>query len=218
MRRDDDPSGAALPPSPLRARPPEPPRRRGLKGGGIRRQMVNRFRSTERTGRSVGIMIMEGSRDTEDGDGAQGLPKKPAPVRSPPPPRTGTLTAIMEIGEFNPVCALCRRAEAPGDARRSPPARAVADYLLSPRRCKAKPAGALRELQRRPSRPSVIGYRLSVIGYQLSAIQGEARLHGLHQHEHFTALPPLDNALTDFLTGNEDISGIPPPSERSGDR
>ena len=29
--------------------------------------MVNRFRSTERTGRSVGIMIMEGSRDTEDG-------------------------------------------------------------------------------------------------------------------------------------------------------
>jgi len=87
--------------------------------------MVNRFRSTERTGRSVGIMIMEGSRDTEDGDGAQGLPKKPAPVRSPPPPRTGTLTAIMEIGEFNPVCALCRRAEAPGDARRSPPARAV---------------------------------------------------------------------------------------------
>ena len=29
--------------------------------------MVNRFRSTERTGRSVGIMIMEGSRATEDG-------------------------------------------------------------------------------------------------------------------------------------------------------
>ena len=47
------------PSSPL---PPSP-----LKGGGIRRQIVNRFRSTERTGRSVGIMIMEGSRDTEDG-------------------------------------------------------------------------------------------------------------------------------------------------------
>ena len=29
--------------------------------------MVNRFRSTERTGRSVGIMIVEGSRATEDG-------------------------------------------------------------------------------------------------------------------------------------------------------
>ena len=38
-----------------------------LERGGIRRQIVNRFRSTERTGRSVGIMIMEGSRDTEDG-------------------------------------------------------------------------------------------------------------------------------------------------------
>ena len=38
------------PSSPL---PPSP-----LKGGGIRRQIVNRFRSTERTGRSVGIMIM----------------------------------------------------------------------------------------------------------------------------------------------------------------
>ena len=146
MRRDDDPSGAALPPSPLRAGPPEPPPPAGVERGGIRRQMVNRFRSTERTGRSVGIMIMEGSRDTEDGDGAQGLPKKPAPVRSPPPPRTGTLTAIMEIGEFNPVCALCRRAEAPGDARRSPPARHA------------------------NSNGDPLDHRLSAIGYQLSAI------------------------------------------------
>jgi hypothetical protein len=33
------------------------------------------------------------------------------------------------------------------------------------RLCKAKPACVERELQRRPSRPSAIGYRLSVIGY-----------------------------------------------------
>ena len=44
-----------------------PPAPFSLERGGIRRQIVNRFRSTERTGRSVGIMIMEGSRDTEDG-------------------------------------------------------------------------------------------------------------------------------------------------------
>jgi hypothetical protein len=35
-----------------RRTPPVP-----LERGGIRRQIVNRFRSTERTGRSVGIMI-----------------------------------------------------------------------------------------------------------------------------------------------------------------
>ena len=171
MRRDDDPSGAALPPSPLRARPPEPPPPAGVERGGIRRQMVNRFRSTERTGRSVGIMIMEGSRDTEDGDGAQGLPKKPAPVRSPPPPRTGTLTAIMEIGEFNPVCALCRRAEAPGDARRSPPARAVADYLFKDHKPPAMQGEARQRVTRTPTATlSTIGYRLSAISYRLSAI------------------------------------------------
>jgi len=38
------------------------------------------------------------------------------------------------------------------------------------RLCKAKPACVERELQRRPSRPSAIGYRLSVIDYRLSAI------------------------------------------------
>ena len=83
--------------------------------------MVNRFRSTERTGRSVGIMIMEGSRDTEDGDGAQGLPKKPAPVRSPPPPRTGTLTAIMEIENLTPYAPFAVGLKPPamqGEARR----------------------------------------------------------------------------------------------------
>jgi hypothetical protein len=31
---------------------------------------------------------------------------------------------------YNPVCASCRGAEALGYARRSPPARAMADYLL----------------------------------------------------------------------------------------
>ena len=44
---------------------PRPPLK--VERGGIRRQIVNRFRSTERTRRSVVIMITEGSRDTEDG-------------------------------------------------------------------------------------------------------------------------------------------------------
>ena len=71
--------------------------------------------------------------------------------------------------------------------------------IIIPRLCETKPACAERELRRRPSRPSAIGYRLSVIGYQLSAIsyrlsviayqlspiQGKARLR------EELGLPPL---------------------------
>jgi len=98
--------------------------------------------------------------------------------------------------EYNPVCAFCRRAKALGYPGRSPPARAMADYLfkdhkpsarrdearlrgleriissktISPRLRDAKPACAERALQRWPSWSSAIGYRLSVIGYRLSVI------------------------------------------------
>jgi hypothetical protein len=85
-----------------------------------------------------------------------------------------------------------QRPYALGYPRRSPPARAIPDYFFKDhtpsaiqgearlrgtrtpmvtlstigyRLCKAKPACVERELQRRPSRPSAIGYRLSVIGY-----------------------------------------------------
>ena len=73
-----------------------------------------------------------------------------------------------------------RGAEALGYPRQSPPARNAnsngdpLDYRLSPigyRLCGAKPACAERELQRRPSRPLAIGYRLS-------ALWGKARLRG----------------------------------------
>jgi hypothetical protein len=57
----------------------------------------------------------------ETRDGAQGLPKKPAPVRSPPPPRTGTLTAIMEIENLTPYAPFAVGLKPPamqGEARR----------------------------------------------------------------------------------------------------
>ena len=96
-----------------------------------------------------------------------------------------------------PVC----RAKALGQARRSPPARAMADYLFKDHKPSAMRGEACLRATRTPTvtlltigcrlsaidyRLSAIDYRLSAIGYRPSAIdyekpstmQDKARLHG----------------------------------------
>gem|GEM_PF-1206599 len=86
--------------------------------------------------------------------------------------------------------------------------RIISSKTISPRLSRTKPACAERELQRRPSRLSPIGYRLSIIGYRLSAIDYRLSIIGYR-------LSAIDYRLSIIGYRLSAMQGEAPPAYRS---